>query len=85
MPDKNLRYAGGSAQPVYAPHLEFLRGYQVPMTGASVNQAIPDGAQVFQIRPEGGSLWYSINVAPASALSHGYVPRDFVEDRGAAH
>lgn len=71
-------YKGGGYEPVYLPLWYYLGGEALAGNDASQNINLPAAAQVVEIRPEGGAVYFAINGA-ASANSGGYIPEDGAE------
>ena len=68
-------YKGGGYNPVYLPLWYYLSGEALAGNDASQNINLPANAQIVELRPEGGLIYFSIN-GFAQASSGGYIPED---------
>lgn len=69
------RYNGGKFSPVYMPGWYLVLEQVVAGNDADQNVTVPDGAQIIEIRPEGGDC-YLTNGLHATANSGFYIPED---------
>lgn len=62
--------------------LIYLGGETIELNGAAIEATLPGKVEVFELRAEGGSVFFEMNSTIASATSSGFCPENWIEIQG---